>query len=53
VQLLARDLIVATQPPQHLSVRNSLKGVVTSVADDVDDSNLIAIDIGGILIMRG
>jgi molybdate transport system ATP-binding protein len=51
VQLLARDLIVATQPPQHLSVRNSLKGVVTSVADDVDDSNLIAIDIGGILIM--
>ena len=51
VQLLARDLIVATQPPQHLSVRNSLKGVVTSVADDVDDSNLIAIDIGGTLIM--
>jgi len=34
VQLLARDLIVATQPPQHLSVRNSLKGVVTSVADE-------------------
>jgi molybdate transport system ATP-binding protein len=51
VQLLARDLIVATQPPQHLSVRNSLKGVVTSVADDVDDSNLIAIDVGGTLIM--
>jgi molybdate transport system ATP-binding protein len=51
VQLLARDLIVATQPPQHLSVRNSLKGVVTSVAEDVDDSNLIAIDIGGTLIM--
>ncbi|HEY2779620.1 MAG TPA: molybdenum ABC transporter ATP-binding protein [Steroidobacteraceae bacterium] len=51
VQLLARDLIVATQPPQHLSVRNSLKGVVKSVADDVDDSNLIAIDIGGTLIM--
>jgi molybdate transport system ATP-binding protein len=51
VQLLARDLIVATQPPQHLSVRNSLKGAVTSVVDDVDDSNLIAIDIGGTLIM--
>lgn len=51
VQLLARDLIVATQPAQHLSVRNSLKGVVTSVTDDVDDSNLIAIDIGGTLIM--
>jgi molybdate transport system ATP-binding protein len=51
VQLLARDLIVATQPPQQLSVRNSLKGVVKSVADDVDDSHLIAIDIGGTLIM--
>jgi molybdate transport system ATP-binding protein len=51
VQLLARDLIVATEPSRNLSVRNSLKGVVTSVADDVDDSDLIAIDIGGILIM--
>ena len=47
VQLLARDLIVATEPPRHLSVRNSLPGVITSVADDVDDSDLIAIDIGG------
>jgi len=51
VQLLARDLIVATEAPRHLSVRNSLKGVVTSVAHDVEDSDLIAIDIGGILIM--
>lgn len=51
VQLLARDLIVATQPPLHLSVRNSLKGVVASVVDDVDGSHLIAIDIGGTLIM--
>jgi molybdate transport system ATP-binding protein len=51
VRLLARDLIVATEAPRHLSVRNSLPGVITSVADDVDDSHLIAIDIGGILIM--
>jgi molybdate transport system ATP-binding protein len=51
VQLLARDLIVATEPPRQLSVRNSLPGVITSVASDVDDSDLIAIDIGGILIM--
>ena len=29
VQLLARDLIVSTQMPQHLSVRNNLKGVVS------------------------
>jgi len=51
VQLQARDLIVATEPPRQLSVRNSLPGVVTSIANDVDDSDLIAIDIGGILIM--
>jgi molybdate transport system ATP-binding protein len=51
VQLLARDLIVATEPPRQISVRNSLPGVITSIANDVDDSDLIAIDIGGILIM--
>jgi molybdate transport system ATP-binding protein len=51
VQLLARDLIVATEPPRHLSVRNSLQGVIASVLDDVDDSHLIAIDIGGTVIM--
>ena len=48
VQLLARDLIVATRAAaQHLSVRNSLAGVVTSVANDDANSDLIAIDIGG------
>jgi molybdate transport system ATP-binding protein len=51
VQLLARDLIVATQAPQHLSVRNSLSGVVTAVMDDAEDSDLIAVDIGGTIIM--
>ncbi|HEX3395297.1 MAG TPA: molybdenum ABC transporter ATP-binding protein [Steroidobacteraceae bacterium] len=51
VQLLARDLIVATEAPRHLSVRNSLKGLVTSVAHDVEDSDLITIDIGGILVI--
>jgi molybdate transport system ATP-binding protein len=51
VQLLARDLIVATHPAEQLSVRNSLEGVVKDIAEDVDDSHLIAIDIGGPLIM--
>jgi molybdate transport system ATP-binding protein len=51
VQLLARDLIVATHPAEQLSVRNSLEGVVKSISDDVDDSDLIEIDIGGTLIM--
>jgi molybdate transport system ATP-binding protein len=51
VQLLARDLIVATRAPQQLSVRNSLRGVVTAVMDDDEDSDLVAIDIGGTIIM--
>jgi molybdate transport system ATP-binding protein len=46
VQLLARDVIVSTRAPQYLSVRNSLQGVVTSVEDDGEGSDLIAIDIG-------
>jgi molybdate transport system ATP-binding protein len=51
VQLLARDLIVATQAPRHLSVRNILTGVITSIAADDADCELIAIDIGGTEIM--
>jgi molybdate transport system ATP-binding protein len=51
VQLLARDLIVATQAPQHLSVRNTLSGAVTAVMSDDEDSDLIGIDIGGTIIM--
>jgi len=50
VQLLARDIIVSTRPPQHLSVRNSLEGLVTHVQDD-GDSDLVSIDIGNRLIM--
>jgi molybdate transport system ATP-binding protein len=51
VQMLARDLIVATQAPRHLSVRNTLTGIITSVSSDDADSDLIAIDIGGTVIM--
>jgi molybdate transport system ATP-binding protein len=51
VQLLARDLIVATRAPQHLSVRNALSGVITAINADEDDSDLIDIDIGGASIM--
>ncbi|MEP6883163.1 MAG: molybdenum ABC transporter ATP-binding protein [Gammaproteobacteria bacterium] len=51
VQLLARDLIVATQPPQHMSVRNILAGVISAVISDDADSDLVAIDIGAVEIM--
>jgi molybdate transport system ATP-binding protein len=51
VQLLARDLIVATQLSDHLSVRNQLSGVVVTVTHDDASSDLISIDIGGTLIL--
>jgi len=47
IQLLARDIIVATQMPRHLSVRNCLPGIVKSVEGDDGNSDLISIDIGG------
>jgi molybdate transport system ATP-binding protein len=51
VQLLARDIIVSTQPPHHLSVRNSLSGVVTGIHGDDDDSDLVILDIGAAQIL--
>ena len=51
VQLLARDVIVATSAPRDLSVRNALAGVVTQVLGDSGGSDLVSIDIGGALIM--
>jgi molybdate transport system ATP-binding protein len=50
VQVLARDVIVSTRAPQHLSVRNSLAGIVTQIDDDAD-SDLVTIDIGGTAIL--
>jgi molybdate transport system ATP-binding protein len=47
VQLLARDVIVAVQPPQGLSVRNVLTGTVAQLDQEADDTDLIHIDIAG------
>ena len=51
VHIPARDLIVATQVPHHLSVRNVLAGVVTTITSDDAESDLVGIDIGGTVIM--
>jgi molybdate transport system ATP-binding protein len=51
VQLLARDLIIATSAPRDLSVRNVLEGTVHHVASDSGGSDIITMDIGGALIM--
>lgn len=51
VQLLARDIIVSTEPPQNLSVRNSIAGIVTAIQHDDADTDLITLDIGGKYLM--
>jgi molybdate transport system ATP-binding protein len=50
VQLLARDIILATQPIQGLSVRNALLGTVTEIAPD-EASVLVKVDVGGPLVL--
>jgi molybdate transport system ATP-binding protein len=51
VRLLARDLILATAPPQALSVRNSIEGTVQRIAADGAGADLITVDIGGVAIL--
>lgn len=46
LQLLARDIILATEPPRGLSVRNALQGVITEISDDIGSAVLVKIDIG-------
>ena len=51
IQLLARDIILATQKPQGLSVRNELEGFITEVAPDDYDAVLVKVDIGGAVLL--
>jgi molybdate transport system ATP-binding protein len=47
VQLLARDLILAIEPPRGLSVRNCLAGVLARISADDPGTYLVEVDIGG------
>jgi molybdate transport system ATP-binding protein len=51
VQLLARDLILATHPAQGLSVRNSIAGVVTGIRDDDNEAKLVTVEVGGASVL--
>jgi molybdate transport system ATP-binding protein len=51
VQLLARDLILATQAPQSLSVRNQLRGTITALAADPPRNMLVHVDAGGVQLL--
>lgn len=51
VQLLARDIILATEQPHGLSVRNTLRGVVSEISPDDADAVLVKVDIGGATVL--
>jgi molybdate transport system ATP-binding protein len=51
VQLLARDLILATAPTSGLSVRNSLAGTISKLEPDGQRAWLVHTDIGGATLL--
>jgi len=51
LQLLARDIILATQPVQGLSVRNALASTVTSLEPDAYGAVLVRLDVGGATVL--
>jgi molybdate transport system ATP-binding protein len=51
LQLLARDVILATAPVQGLSVRNRLAGRVLTIRDDDYGAVLVSCDVGGATVL--
>lgn len=51
LQLLARDIIVATSRPENLSVRNVMNGIIARIVADDADTDLVYVDIGGPLVL--
>ena len=51
LQLLARDLILATELPRGLSVRNQLEGVVTGISTDPPHNVMVQLDAGGVQLL--
>jgi molybdate transport system ATP-binding protein len=51
LQLLARDVILATQPVQGLSVRNALASTVTAISNDDYGAVLVWLDAGGEIVL--
>jgi molybdate transport system ATP-binding protein len=51
LQLLARDIILATQPVQGLSVRNALASTVEAIEDDDNGAVLVRCNVGGAIVL--
>ena len=47
LQILARDVILAAQPVQGLSVRNAIASTVTAISNDDYGAVLVRLDVGG------
>lgn len=47
MQIMARDVILATSAPQGLSVRNAIEGTVASLRADEGETVLVDVDVGG------
>jgi len=46
IQVLARDVIIATEPPRALSVRNVVSARIVSITPDVGRNVLVELDVG-------
>jgi len=51
LNILARDVILATASPQGLSVRNALPGQLIALADEGPDSVLATVETGGVRLL--
>jgi molybdate transport system ATP-binding protein len=51
LQLLARDLIIATEEPRALSVRNRLRAVVVSLLPEPGEQCLVQLDAAGLPLL--
>jgi molybdate transport system ATP-binding protein len=51
LQLLARDLILATAPPVGLSVRNQLQAVITDIKPEAPHNVMVSLDAGGLALL--
>jgi len=51
LHVLARDVILATQPVQGVSVRNALASTVIAIRPDDTGTVLVTVDVGGALVL--
>lgn len=52
LRVLARDVSIATEPPQHSSIQNSIACVVRAMAPDAHPAQvLVQLDCGGVLLL--